>query len=99
MAIDRYACDQGNPILLSFKIKFSVTEIVQFMYLNKGSGNSCNMLDCQGNFGNTALHIAAHCGKIEMTTYLLDKGFDVNKMNELSETPLHLAASGYYSGE
>ena len=56
-------------------------------------------MDCQGNFGNTALHTAAHCGRIEMTTYLLDKGFDVNKMNELSETPLHLAASGYYSGE
>mgnify|MGYP002054242795 CR=1 FL=1 len=68
------------------------------IYVNKGSGDSCNMLDCQGNFGNTALHIAAHCGRIEMTTYLLDKGFDVNKMNELSETPLHLAASGYYSG-
>jgi ankyrin repeat protein len=57
------------------------------------------MMDFQGNFGNTALHTAAQCGRIEMTTYLLGKGFDVNKKNELSETPLHLAASGYYSGE
>ena len=50
------------------------------------------MLDCTGKYGNTALHIAAHCGRVEMTKYLLAKGFDVNKRNELSETPLHLAA-------
>ena len=54
------------------------------------------MLDCKGNYGNTALHIAVHCGRVEMTRYLLKKGFDVNKQNELSETPLHLAA-GYGS--
>ena len=66
------------------------------MILNEGRENHCNMLDCKGNYGNTALHIAVHCGRVEMTRYLLKKGFDVNKQNELSETPLHLAA-GYGS--
>ena len=71
-------------------------EIVQLWFWIKGRENHCNMLDCKGNYGNTALHIAVHCGRVEMTRYLLKKGFDVNKQNELSETPLHLAA-GYGS--
>ena len=85
-------------ILLKFKNKIFVKWNCP-IHVNKGDENVCNMMDCLGNFGNTALHTAAHCGRIEMTTYLLDKGFDVNRKNELSETPLHLAASGYYSGE
>ena len=33
-----------------------------------------------------------------MTKFLISKGFDVNETNDLSETPLHLAAGAYIKG-
>ena len=59
---------------------------------------NCNITECRGGYGNTMLHCAAQSGKIEMVNYFLARGFDVNKRNNLSETPLHLAAGFYTKG-
>ncbi|KAF4519567.1 hypothetical protein B566_EDAN004774 [Ephemera danica] len=42
--------------------------------------------------GDTALHLAAKKGKIDMVKYLLECGADVNVEDKADVTPLHLAA-------
>jgi hypothetical protein len=44
------------------------------------------------NLGETALHVAALCGKIEIVKYLISKGADVNAKTEGGVTPLHNTA-------
>eukprot|EP00002_Diphylleia_rotans_P025343 TRINITY_DN5004_c0_g1_i7.p1 TRINITY_DN5004_c0_g1~~TRINITY_DN5004_c0_g1_i7.p1 ORF type:complete len:485 (-),score=68.95 TRINITY_DN5004_c0_g1_i7:345-1799(-) len=41
--------------------------------------------------GNTAVHIAAINGKIEIVQYLLDQGVSPNILNSAGQTPLHLS--------
>jgi ankyrin repeat protein/serine/threonine protein kinase len=43
--------------------------------------------------GNTALHFAAHEGRLPMVELLLARGADVNARNNFHQTPLHLAAT------
>ena len=45
---------------------------------------------------NTALHLAALCGRLEISQVLLDNGASPNVENEWGETPLHVAARGEY---
>ena len=45
---------------------------------------------------NTALHLAAWCGRLEIAQVLLDNGASPNVENEWGETPLHMAARGVY---
>jgi len=47
---------------------------------------------CEGSHGNSLLHYAARYGHLEMMQFLIDEGNDVNAENQLTETPLHLAA-------
>lgn len=64
----------------------------------KGIDLGCaKYLECKGMYGNSVLHYAVQNGHVEMTKYLIkEAGFDVNERNDLTETPLHLAAGGYF---
>ena len=55
----------------------------------------CDPTKCKGVLGNSMLHHACASGRVEMTKYLLKMGFDPLEKNDLSETPLHLAAGVY----
>ena len=56
---------------------------------------SCDPTKCKGALGNSMLHHACASGRVEMTKYLLKVGFDPQEKNDLSETPLHIAAGTY----
>ena len=42
--------------------------------------------------GNTALHWASAAGHVEVVSFLIDAGCDVNMTNDMLDTPLHSAA-------
>jgi ankyrin repeat protein len=46
----------------------------------------------KGRFYDTALHVAAGKGSLDVVAYLLSKGADVNARDESGLTPLHAAA-------
>lgn len=66
----------------------------------KGIDLGCaKYLDCKGMYGNSVLHYAVQNGHSEMTKFLIQEaGFDVNQRNNLTETPLHLAAGAHCAG-
>jgi hypothetical protein len=43
--------------------------------------------------GETALHVAAYYGKVEIVKYLISKGANVNARSDVGVTPLHNAAT------
>ena len=54
----------------------------------------CKM-GCEGYLGNSLLHYAAQHGHLDIMKYLLDNENDPNARNQLSETPLQLAAGAH----
>jgi ankyrin repeat protein len=46
----------------------------------------------QNKYGNTALHVSAYRGKIDVVERLLEKGAKVELQNKSGSTPLHFAA-------
>src|SRR5262249_20631869 len=48
-------------------------------------------VDATDGYGNTALHIAARCGRYEMLTMLLREGANVRAINTFGSTALHFA--------
>lgn len=56
--------------------------------------NNLNLLNASDYCGNTALHLAAIMGSIEMLEALLKKGANVHARNAAGNTPLFLAAQG-----
>ena len=52
-----------------------------------------DMLDATDDFGSTALHHAAFCGRLEVAQHLLRRGATVDVLNDYKDTPLHLAAT------
>ena len=69
------------------------------MMIEKYWKSNCDCTKCLGAFGNNMLHYAALRGHIELVRFFLDKGFDPNERNNLSETPLHLCAGSYIRGK
>jgi len=65
-------------------------------YFIEGKGVNVNvkteMNNLLFNLGETALHVAALCGKVEIVKYLISKGANVNAKTEAGVTPLHNAA-------
>ena len=55
------------------------------------TNESVNVAD---HHGNRALHIAGRKGHIQIVQLLVDRGADVNELNEYGQTPLHTAAGG-----
>lgn len=51
-------------------------------------------IDWRDNWGNTALHIHANDGNIDLVRILLEHGADVNARNGFGATPLHSALRG-----
>ncbi len=49
-------------------------------------------------FGNTALHQAAHQGFVEIGTFLIRYGAEVNAVSDVGETPLDVARSAHKLG-
>lgn len=47
----------------------------------------------------TPLHLASHCGKLDMVQLLLDHGASVNAEDNLLRTPLHHVTAGEYAVE
>ena len=45
-------------------------------------------VDAKDNRSNTSLHYAASRGHIEATTLLIERGAEINPINECNETPL-----------
>ena len=48
--------------------------------------------NARDNFGASALHLAAHFGFVEIASFLVLSGSDVNEVDMLDNTPMHLAA-------
>jgi len=44
--------------------------------------------------GETALHVSSRMGHVEVASYLLDQGADINARNAVRMTPLHMACRG-----
>ena len=56
------------------------------------------MRHCDGWYDTEQLHRAAQDGNIEEVTRLVGEGFEVNRFDDLSRTPLHYAVEGeHYS--
>ena len=47
----------------------------------------------------TPLHLASHCGKLDMVQLLLDHGASVNAEDNLLRSPLHHVTGGQYAVE
>ena len=48
-------------------------------------------------FSNTPLHFAALCGHIEAATLLIERGAEINPINDSNETPLNMAHDYHYT--
>jgi len=46
--------------------------------------------------GNNLLHLTLESGLLDLASYFIKKGIDVNKKNKYGESPLHLACSNYF---
>jgi len=53
-------------------------------------------LSTQDQYGNTALHLAALCGRMQLVEILLSHSADINNQNHSGNTPLHLAISSHH---
>ena len=49
-------------------------------------------IDSKNSLGETALHLAAYSGKLLITEQLIDKGANIDAVNNDNETPLFYAA-------
>ena len=54
---------------------------------------SADFEQCTDKDGNTAAHVAARYGKIDVLRALLDMSFDISKPSFLGNTSLHFAAA------
>jgi len=52
------------------------------------------LVHARNNYGNTPLHYAAFCGRINTAEYLLARGANVNAVNKKGKEPLHCATYG-----
>ena len=48
-------------------------------------------VDAKNNYSNTPLHYAAMEGRIELATLLIERGAEINPINDSNETPLNMA--------
>lgn len=58
-----------------------------------------SLLNAHSTDGWTALHLAAHFGRVETMAYLIEQGADVNirSNNSLNNNPLHAAAASRHT--
>ena len=49
-------------------------------------------IDAKNSLGETALHLAAYSGKLLIAEQLVDKGANIDALNDDLETPLFYAA-------
>uniref|UniRef100_A0A3P8WH04 Protein phosphatase 1, regulatory subunit 12C n=1 Tax=Cynoglossus semilaevis TaxID=244447 RepID=A0A3P8WH04_CYNSE len=64
---------------------------------NRNREDVGEIINCSNADGITALHQACIDGSMEMVTFLLEHGADVNQVDSEGWTPLHVAASCGYS--
>jgi len=66
---------------------------VKYFIEEKGVNVNTRINDNPNFSGETALHIAAYYGKVEIVKYLISKGADVNAKSDKRRTPLHNATA------
>ena len=75
----------GSSVLFQFLVTKRLQDIIS--------------ISCAGHRGNTVLHFAAQNGRIDLMKYIIDNAKEkVNRKNDYSETPLHLAAACHSMG-
>ncbi|XP_017761435.1 PREDICTED: putative ankyrin repeat protein RF_0381 [Eufriesea mexicana] len=62
------------------------TQILDFLFQNKADVNTTDFIGLR-----TPLHIAAMTGNLELATYLIEKGADLNRKNRAGQTPMDVA--------
>ena len=67
-------------------------EVLQVL-LAAGTSLGLDLVDVKENDGSTALHEAAEYGHIEAAALLLERGANVNALENLGNMPLHIAAN------
>ena len=77
-----------NSNLLHLSSWYGKLDIVKFCVEEKGLD-----VDSRDGYGDTALHLAAHEGQLQVLQHLLSSGADVDMKNEYGNTALLLAAA------
>jgi ankyrin repeat protein len=73
--------------LLHISAKYNAMRVLHVLK-SSSAREDVNAVD---TLGNTALHYAADCARLEVARLLLDMGADVNLSNRRVATPLHMA--------
>ena len=79
----------NNSNLLHLSSLLGKLDIVRFCVEEKGFD-----VDSGDHYGETALHLAADWGHLQVLQHLLSSGADVNVKNDYGDTALHVAARG-----
>mmetsp|Transcript_1052 Transcript_1052/g.1172 ORF Transcript_1052/g.1172 Transcript_1052/m.1172 type:complete len:368 (+) Transcript_1052:177-1280(+) len=69
-------------------------ETVKFLLLSSTAGQHGVPINSKAHNGNTALHLTAQHGSLDIIQYLIDEKAEVNVQNDYDLTPLHFACIG-----
>ncbi|XP_061191633.1 serine/threonine-protein phosphatase 6 regulatory ankyrin repeat subunit B-like [Saccostrea echinata] len=91
--MDINSVGKSGKTVLGISCRFAQSEMCYFL-----SENYAHLKEIKDNEGQTALHDACWGGDVNIFTFLLGEGLDINALTDKGETLLHFACeSGKYS--
>jgi len=83
-------CDNKTTVTPLMSVIWSNISLAEH-YISKGA-----KIDCKDIDGQTALHDSAKRNRVESVKLLVKNGADINAIDNEGNTPLHIAAGGYF---